>query len=222
MSLIFKFLFLSLLATSFASDASNLTSNVQIVKKDGRIAGGVAVDITRFPYIVSIIYENSNLCGGAIISPKFVLTAAHCFFSGGQFVPSASSFKVRVGSRNNLNGGELIQVKRRVYLSAYDKIKFDLDIGLMELSRNIAFDGRTKDSIPLGGSVGSGVSVAVAGWGVNNENASQEFLRGVTLKSLSQSDCRNSMKGVTAGRAPVVITDNMLCATNPGKGSCGG
>lgn len=45
---------------------------------DGRIVGGELVSIKSFPYQVSLQYRNNHMCGGSIISEKFILTAAHC------------------------------------------------------------------------------------------------------------------------------------------------
>jgi len=45
---------------------------------DRRIVGGKEVDIDDAPYQVSLEYYGWHLCGGALISAKFVLTAAHC------------------------------------------------------------------------------------------------------------------------------------------------
>ncbi|KAK9880793.1 hypothetical protein WA026_013122 [Henosepilachna vigintioctopunctata] len=43
------------------------------------IIGGRPAEIWEFPYQVSIQYLTEHNCGGSIISPKFILSAAHCF-----------------------------------------------------------------------------------------------------------------------------------------------
>ncbi|XP_044262696.1 serine protease 48-like [Tribolium madens] len=45
---------------------------------DDRIIGGKPTKITKFPYQVSLHNNGKFLCGGSIITRKFVLTAAHC------------------------------------------------------------------------------------------------------------------------------------------------
>lgn len=45
---------------------------------DGRIVGGEATNIENFKYQASLLYYGSHRCGAAIISPLYVLSAAHC------------------------------------------------------------------------------------------------------------------------------------------------
>lgn len=44
----------------------------------GRIIGGIGVTNQTFPYQVSIKMDGDHHCGGAIINPNYILTAAHC------------------------------------------------------------------------------------------------------------------------------------------------
>lgn len=43
-----------------------------------RIVGGSEAGKAMAPYHISIQNANRHFCGGAIIRPKFVVTAAHC------------------------------------------------------------------------------------------------------------------------------------------------
>lgn len=45
---------------------------------DPKIVGGVDIDIREAPYQVSLQYFGAHICGGAIISKDYVITAAHC------------------------------------------------------------------------------------------------------------------------------------------------
>lgn len=47
----------------------------------------------EYPWMLGIIHDNSYKCGGSLIHPQVVLTAAHC-------VTSRGSYKVRAGEYN--------------------------------------------------------------------------------------------------------------------------
>ena len=65
------------------------TENVETVVDNStvvRIVGGILASQHEFPWMAALVYENINgnqlfLCGGSIISPNVILTAAHCLES---------------------------------------------------------------------------------------------------------------------------------------------
>lgn len=44
----------------------------------GRIVGGENIWIEEAPYQASLMYFGYHICGGAILSKKYIITAAHC------------------------------------------------------------------------------------------------------------------------------------------------
>ena len=58
--------------------------------------------VGEFPWFVSLEYTGRFYCGGSLIAPNKVLSAAHCFFDnvGGVFLPS----RVRIGHTSRADG----------------------------------------------------------------------------------------------------------------------
>lgn len=52
---------------------------VSAVHGDTRIIGGSEVLPYSVKYQASILYLNSHFCGGALIQPQWVASAAHCW-----------------------------------------------------------------------------------------------------------------------------------------------
>ncbi|CAL1299480.1 unnamed protein product, partial [Larinioides sclopetarius] len=48
----------------------------------GRVINGRPVKpVYKYPWIVALIVGNKIMCGGALISSTFVMTASHCVFN---------------------------------------------------------------------------------------------------------------------------------------------
>lgn len=88
---VIKISFIMLSKLAFAATVG-LTSAVPMPQNKPFIVGGVEASAGEFPYIVSLQRSGSHFCGGTLIAPDVVLTAAHCSDY------SASSVTIRAGS----------------------------------------------------------------------------------------------------------------------------
>lgn len=128
-----------------------------------RIVGGSPASANQFPYQMALLQRQSSLlCGGSLITDKWVLTAAHCVYSGNQVV-QPSLLTVLAGTITLDQGGTRRSVRRIIPHERYGN--FRNDIAVMELqqayqlSSSIATIALRRTAVP------SGSTVTISGWG---------------------------------------------------------
>nr|XP_057914634.1 tissue-type plasminogen activator-like [Doryrhamphus excisus] len=185
-----------------------------------RIVGGSFVTIQSQPWVAAIFHRRSKfICGGSLIAPCWVLTAAHCFPNGpGTNIQRLSVFlgKSAINETDDVNE-QKFTVEKIILHQAYNTTTYDNDIALLKIKSS---DGgcaiqtkstRTVCLPPPNTQLPVGFQCITAGFGKERSGGWEysAYLKQASVNLLSQSDCKKD---------PVydsLITDNMLCAAGP-------
>ncbi|XP_050329917.1 serine protease SP24D-like [Bactrocera neohumeralis] len=173
-----------------------------------RILNGQVAAPGQFPYQVSVRLNWEHICGGVLVSPNFVLTAAHCVYNISQ-----TFLSVQAGTLSRTAGGQSRPVCHVIVYPQYD---FDNDIALLQLETPFDLSYYIQPIRVADWDAPPGESVIISGWGRISEGSplSTKLLYSRALTTESNDYCVG---------ADGLANPAILCLTTPqGNGFCGG
>jgi len=189
-------------------------------QQQSRIINGKPASTATYPWMASIFIlggkdsDNGGGCGGSLIAPNWVLTAAHCFLNeAGNAVADDPALltTVTLNTDNIVDYDENwieLSAKRVVIHPDYqpdsdtsDNIN-DYDMALIELEKSV---GITPVKL-FTGALPAHLPTIVAGWGatVGDGTVTSDTLLQTQLVSVTTEACEAAHEGF--------ITSNMFCA----------
>ncbi|XP_011185253.2 trypsin isoform X2 [Zeugodacus cucurbitae] len=207
------FQILLLAHTSYANSKNLLT--VYDVKQ----FGASPVAITSAPWQVSVrlqAYEGIQLgeghwCGGAVITTRVVLTAAHCLIYPNKTQPIyrvPSDFIIYMGSvhLHEVTPYTLhYNVQELVPHPDFSLTPLQNDLGLLFIAGMVPANYPTAAPLALQQlALKPGLNCSVTGWGITGKRINWPILLSATIPIVDLQQCNNSFHGG--------ITQGMLCA----------
>jgi secreted trypsin-like serine protease len=231
------------LATAIAGDdaagkglsRSSYSAGTSESTVDAKIIGGSTTTITSAPWMAQLWYGDDKgtadksddvgfFCGGAVVAPTKVLTAAHCvagydWHNHGSVITGTAQLPTvdDQGYITDLHGGSLSGVWRQWHQPSYNATTIDGDIAVLTLPYAVKATPIRMTTSGDTASYAAGTSAKVYGWGrtsSTHDNVS-ETLKTATLPVQSDATC-------AAAYGSDFVKGHMVCAGEPASGSDSG
>ncbi|KAI2489708.1 peptidase [Fragilaria crotonensis] len=181
------------------------------IRTSSRIVGGSPAGAETYPFMVALYSADDPstslpVCGGSLITPNVVLTAAHCIME----IKTA-----QIGRYDIVLDEPGVQTyvasERRMH-PTFDRRTYDFDYALLKLDRPhpnpYMVSLRTTPEIPN--------LLTIIGWGATSDGGSQSTkLLAADVRRFNTTKCRRNYN-------PDPITKNMFCAEKKGVDACQG
>jgi secreted trypsin-like serine protease len=188
------------------------------------ISNGNEAEITEFPFLVSFQYVDVHICGGSLLSERWILSSARCFVT-----PPIEQLAVEYGHTEiepGLFGPNKSALRQIISHHWFNQSSLINDIALVEpyLSLTTGFhEPFVKLAIPGGARLQSGTRSVHAGWGHIQQNNRTTKLHKANINILSFDECYEAAIDTQKPNADVNIcakADSVLCVGDLGKICC--
>ncbi|XP_063917125.1 trypsin-like [Zophobas morio] len=176
-----------------------------------RIIYGTVVDISDFPYQVALVHHRKNrkriICGGALVRPRVVFTAAHCTHTK-DFDEERKPLSVLVGA-NYLDDpdGRFHEIDRVVKHPDFSFHNYDHDFSVIVLKEPVEYSSKARDIAVSDEDHEGGTLATISGWGRTESGRPSKYLRATKLTVEKWGKCQDYFPGILHPR----ISSNMIC-----------
>lgn len=178
-------------------------NDVNINDDNSQIVGGHEVIPGSWPWMISLRYGNTHICGASLLSDRWAVSAGHCFIMDSD----PTHWTVNLGLHYLYGGNvETVQVEKIIIHPQFNIGLVDYDISLIKLSKRIKFSESVqavclpkdeKEPKP-------GKRCVILGWGYTKGTGTEGVLNQGIVPIIDRKQCRKQYRGS--------ITPQMICA----------
>ncbi|MDI5976160.1 S1 family peptidase [Amycolatopsis magusensis] len=195
-------------AAAMLAGAVTLIPSAAATNTQPYIVGGTEASIADHPYAVYLTdRDNQQFCGGVLVSPRGVLTAAHC----AQAVKRAQ-MRVVAGRQDQRTSAGVTSGVAKVWISPqFQDPTSGSDIALLTLEDEMPYTAAKLPTAQDTALYSEGTKARVLGWGRTSEDGPRsDTLRGALVPVISDEGCRETFSNFDE--------TTMLCAGYPNGG----
>lgn len=174
-----------------------------------QIVGGTRASIATYPYVVYLATSSGfQYCGGTLVRPNKVVTAAHC--TDGD---SPSAIRVVAGREDKNSTAGVVARVTRIWISpSWRPATMAGDVSVLTLDRNLTYGTRPIATSADSALYAAGTSSRILGWGTTCSGCSaSRYLLTATVPLTTNAYC-------TGAYGSEFIANAMVCAGYPQGG----
>lgn len=199
---------------SLSAHAQNAANTVGTSVYGGKKVQGEDAPWQAFIYLANKGASSGLHCGATVISPNWILTAAHCFYDSSGNRISTSLLGMAAGTVKLSGKKQILQFEEPVVMDGYTLGDWDKDIALVRLASPVSGTVSPMMLASTDDEKTPPSSYRVAGWGKTETVNISDNLLFAHLKPVPLAEC--------AKVYPAGLTNRTLCAGDPPKDACHG